>query len=345
MTNQLRGELSPHDNRKEKVKVKKILIVVTLVVATCLLTWSLVQSDNHDANQDKVDEDSLIIAEYKWNGELQQISLAELNAAIAELPVYRQQNYASKKGKAEFLESYIDEKLKMHQAADEGFDKLAEHMQKMEDYSHQLMVEKLTEKEVDEKVSITDADLMAYYEEHKSEYIEVEKVRATCITLDDEDLANETLDAILEGKDIKEMAKELTEAKKIANGPGTSQQDPGNTGYFGKSTSADWSEFIDAVFEMEVNEITDTVFETDVREDTFYLIFRKEEQKPERQKEFDEVKSDVNRKVERAKKRARILEWVEEISKAGKLKTYPENIPEPVQPVPENTEESNSTDE
>ncbi|MYB63488.1 hypothetical protein F4X73_02250 [Candidatus Poribacteria bacterium] len=214
----------------------------------------------------------------------------------------------------------------------------------MEDYSYQLMVEKLTEMEVDEKISITDADLMAYYEKNKSDYIEEEKVRATCITLDDEDFANETLDKILAGKDIKEMAKELTAAKKVASGPGTGQQDPGNTYFFGKSASPNWSEFIDEVFEMKVNEMTETVFETDVGEDTFYLIFRKEEEKPERQREFDEVKSDINRKVEREKKRARILEWVEEISNAGKLKTYPENIPQTLLPEPENTENGKESD-
>lgn len=332
--------------------MKKLLIVATLVVVTCLLTWSLVRSDNHEVEEvevDKdsiveIDKDSIIIAEYKWNGELHRISFAELEAAIAELPVYKQQNYANKKGKAEYLETYINEKLKLLQATDEGFDKLEDHLKKMENYSHQLMVEKLTEIEVDEKISITDADLMAYYEKNKSDYIEEEKVRVTCITLDDENLANETLDKILAGKDIKDMAKELTEANKVANGPGTSQQDPGNTFFFGKSASSNWSEFIDAVFEMKVNEITETVFETDVGEDTFYLIFRKEEEKSERQKEIDEVKSDINRKVERKKKRTRILEWVEEISKAGKLKTYPENIPETLLPEPENTKESKISD-
>ena len=36
--------------------------------------------------------------------------------------------------------------------------------------------------------------------------------------------------------------------------------------------------------------MTDTVFEIDVSDETFYLIFRKEEHQPERQKEFEEVR-------------------------------------------------------
>ena len=321
--------------------MKKTIIIFLLVAVSCLLTWRFVQSDSHEKSEPAIDESQVILVEYKWNGEPYQISLADLNAAIAELPVYRQQNYKTRADKAEYLEELIEERLKIHRAIDEGFDKLSEHLKKLEDYTHQLMVEKLTETEVDAKVNYTDGDLMAHYEANLSEYVEDEKVRATCITLDDEDLANETLDAIIAGKDIAEMAKELSEAGKLANGPGSSDpDDPGNTYFFTKSASPRWAEFIDAVFEQEVGDMTDTVFEIDVSEETFYLIFRKEEHQPERQKEFDEVKKDIDRTVERTKKRERINEWVTEISDRGKLKTYPENIPEP--PQPEETESETS---
>lgn len=313
--------------------MKKTIIIFIIVAVSCLLTWRFGQSDSHENPEPAIDGNQVILAEYKWNGELYQISLADLNTAIAELPVYRQQNYKTRADKAEYLEELIDERLKIHRAIDEGFDKLPEHLKKLEDYTHQLMVEKLTEMEVDAKVNYTDGDLMAHYEANLSEYVEDEKVRATCITLDDEDLANETLDAIIAGKDIAEMAKELSEAGKLANGPGSSDpDDPGNTYFFTKSASPRWAEFIEAVFEQEVGDMTDTVFEIDVSEETFYLIFRKEEHQPERQKEFEEVKKDIERTVERTKKRERINEWVTEISDRGKLKTYAENIPEPPQP-------------
>ena len=311
---------------------------------TCFLTWTLVKSDSHDTEEQQIDKNQIIIAEFKWKGELQQISLFELETAIAELPVYRQQNYSTKEGKAEYLEDYIDEKLKLLQATDLGFDKLEDFLNKMDDYTHQLMVEKLTEIEVDAKVQFSDEDLLEYYDQHKGDYIEEARVRATCITLDDEDLAHETLDQIKAGKDIVEMAKALSDDNKIANGPGKNADDPGNTNFFTKSASPNWSEFIEAAFEQEIGEMTEAVFETDVDDKTYYLIFRKEEHQPDRQKEFDEVKSDIERKVLREKKRARIFEWIEEMSSAAKLKTYPENIPIP--PEPEETEQQdNPSDE
>ena len=321
--------------------MKKTITVFVIVAVTCLLTWRFVQSDSHEQPAPAMDESQMIVAEYKWNGDTHQISLADLNAAIAELPVYRQQNYKSRADKAEYLEELIEERLKILRAIDDGFDKLSEHLKKLDDYMHQLMVEKLTEMEVDAKVGYTTDDLMAHYQENLSEYVEDEKARATCITLDDEDLANEALDAIKAGKDIVDMAKELFETGKLANGPGsTNEDDPGNTNFFTKAASARWGEFIEAVFAQEVGEMTDAVFETDVNDETFYLIFRKEEHQPDRQKEFDEVKDDIERTVERARKRARINDWVTEISQKGKLKTYPENIPMPPQPEEAETEES-----
>ena len=321
--------------------MKKMITIFVVVAMTCLLTWRFVQSDSHEQPAPAMDESQVILTEYKWNGETHQISLADLNAAIAELPVYRQQNYKSRADKAEYLEELIEERLKILRATDAGFDKLPEYLKKLEDYTHQLMVEKLTEMEVDSKVVYSDADLIAHYQANLNEYIEEEKARATCITLDDEDLANETLDAIKAGKDIVDMAKELSEAGKLVNGPGsTSPDDPGNTNFFKKTASPRWSEFIEAVFAQEVGEMTDAVFETDVSDETFYLIFRKEEHQPERQKEFDEVKDDIERTVERTKKRTRINEWVTEISEKGKMKIYPENIPEPTQPQEAETEES-----
>ncbi len=322
--------------------MKKTIAIFVMVTVTCLLTWKFVQSDSHEQPMSAMDESKIILAEYKWNGEPYQISLADLNAAIAELPVYRQQNYDTREDKAEYLEELIDERLQILRAADDGFDSLAEHVKKLEDYTHQLMVEKLTEAEVDAKILVTDEDLMAYYQANLSEYIEEAKVRATCITLDDEDFANETLDAIKAGKDIVEVAKELAEAGKLANGPGTNEDDPGNTYLFTKSVSPRWAEFTDAVFAQEVGEMTDILFEVDVNDETFYLIFRKEEHQPDRQQEFDEVEGDVQRTIEREKKRARISEWVTEITEKGKLKTYPENIPEPPKMEEAETEESES---
>ena len=274
-----------------------------------------------------VAESQIIVAQYEWDG-THQISLADLKAAIADLPRYRRQNYETKAGKAKSLGEFIDEKLKLLEAIEKGFDKDAESLKEVESYKHQLMVKRLTEIEVDEKISYTEADLRAYYEAHKADYVEKEKSQASVICLTDRDRAQEVLDQIKRGKDIIEMAKELSEKRELT-GPGSDEDEPGKEYPFTRSAYPHWPKFIDAVFEQEIGEMTEEVFEIEVGDRTYYMIFRKDTYTPERQKPFDKVKDDVEWEVDREKKRQRINEWVGAVSEAGRLKTYPDRIPAP----------------
>ncbi|MCZ6676943.1 MAG: peptidyl-prolyl cis-trans isomerase [Candidatus Poribacteria bacterium] len=315
--------------------MKRKFLVFVAIAAAALISWQIVQSQEAAG---PMDESQVIVAQYEWNG-VHQISLADLNAAIKDLPRYRRTKYQTKKGKTTYLEELINEKLKLLAAIEQGFDKDEGFHKNREEYKHQLMIERLTEMEVDEKVSVTEEDFQQYYEENKDTYIEKAKVRATCITVTDEELAHETLEQIKGGKDILEMAKELSAQGKLA-GPGSNPDEPGNTGLFSRDASIKAQDFTDAVFEMELGETTEHVFELDIDEQTYYMIFRKEEHKPERQKLFEEVKSRVEYPVKREKKRQRITEWVAGVTAQGKLKTYPERIPEP--PPEEDVQEEQS---
>ncbi len=302
--------------------MKRKLIVLVVIVAIGFTGWQIAQPQS-----EPVDENKIIVAQYEWDS-AHQISLAELTEAIEDLPRYRRENYQTKEGKAEYLKQFIDEKLKLLDAIDKGFDKDAESLKKVESYRHQLMVERLTEIEVDEKVSYTEADLKAYYEAHKADYVEREKSQASVICLTDRDRAQAVLDQIKGGKDIIEMAKELWENRELA-GLGADPDEPGKMYPFTRSAYPRWSKFINVVFEQEIGEMTEDIFEIEVDDQTYYMLFRKDAYSPERQKPFDEVKDDVEWEVKREKKGQRIDELVEMVSEAGKLKTYPDRIPEP----------------
>lgn len=322
--------------------MKKTLSVLAIVAAICFTAWRVVQSQDLDSSAESVDESQVIVAEYNWEGSLKQISLADLKAAIEELPPHRQQKYENRAGKTEYLDELIAEKLKLLAAIEKQFDNDEEFLKKAEDYKHQLMVERLTENEVDKKISYTDEDIKQYYEANKDEYIEEPEVQATCIALLDEDRAHEVLEKIKDGEDIVKMAKKLWEIGEL-EGPGANEEEPGRTRFFSQDESNEWREFIDTLFEMEIGEMTQEVFETDIRDRTYFMIFRKRDHRPERQKELDEVRSRVERQVEREKKRQRIKEWVEAFTTEGKLKTYSERIPEP--PPEEESEEETSPPE
>lgn len=317
-------------------KYSRISLVLLLISGINLLSYNC---DGQINNAER------IIAEFEWGGR-HHITFEEMMKEINELPEHKQRQYQDKEGLEHYMMLMAESRLVLCLARDRklnedpeilknvrdhfsGFPNTSEYRKKREDYIHQLMVEKMVEMEVDRKIRYTDGDLKAYYEEHKSGYVTEARVRAICITLNDEDFANEVLDAIKAGKDIVEMAKELMEASKLANGPGTNQDDPGNTYLFSRTTSLRWSEFINAVFDLEIGEMTDVVFETEVNDGTYYLIFRKEEYQPARNQTFSEVKRDIEQVVVQNKTQTRIIEWITELSEKAKLKTYPENIPQP----------------
>ena len=304
--------------------MQKMLMVLGVIAAIGLTGRQTVQSQGTAV---PVDEGQIIVAQYEWDG-THQISLAVLKAAIGELSKYRQENYASKEGQTEYLEELINEKLKFLAAIEKGFDTDKGLLTAVEKYEHQLMITRLAEIEVDEKISYTEAELKGYYEAHKAEYVAEEQVRASVICLTDRDRAQEALAEIQGGKDIIEVAKELSENGELT-GPGSSKNAPGTTRPFTRSVYSSWQKFVDAVFEQEIAEMTEAVFEIEIGEQTYYMIFRKEEHLPERQKSFDEVKADIGWKVEGEKKPRRFTEWLEEVSRAGMLKTYPDRIPEP----------------
>ena len=309
--------------------MKKTLIMLIGLVAVNVGGWQIAQSQQADSATESVDENQIILAEYQWNGENFEISLADFKAAIGELSIFQQENYASKAGKAKYLPEFIDDKLKVLAAIDKGLDKDEDILKKAREYKHTLLIERLTLIEVDEKVSPTEEDRRRYYEAHKSEYVEEAAARVACISVLEKALVQEALAQIKAGTDISELAKELSEKEKLF-GPGSNKVDPGNTGLFTKDESEDWQVFIDAAFEMKVGDITEEILELEMDHETYYLIFRKEEHIPERIADFEEVRDYIEPSVMREKKRQRIIEWVVEVTTASGLKTYPERIPEAV---------------
>ena len=206
--------------------MNKTLIILIVLAAIDVTGWQIARSQQTDSVTESVNKSQIILAEYQWNGRQFEISLVDFKAAIGELSIFQQENYASKAGKAEYLPEFIDEKLKVLAAIDKGLDKDADILKKAQEYKHTLLIERLTLIEVDEKVSPTEEDRRHYYEEHKSEYVEEAAAQVTCISVVEKALAQEALAQIKAGIDISELAKRLSEKGKLF-GPGSNKVDPG----------------------------------------------------------------------------------------------------------------------
>jgi len=276
-----------------------------------------------------------VIAKFRWHwyGAQQYITNEEMEQKISKLPEYRQQNLEKKERRIEYFnENIVDERLKFLAAKDAGLHKKSETEEKLREYLNQLMVEKLAKQEVDDKVSVTEDDMKDYYEKNKNKYIEPEKVRLTCIILEDKEKAEKVFRRIKRGEDIVELEKEVSDMELNLWPRGSDFIDVNNYRV---------PEFVKAVSEVKVGQMTPEIVVQKVRDvPSYYIMFRKEEVKAPIQKTLEEVKEDVQGAVESANRRARMNEWVEELYTESNLKIFKDKIPPPTTETKESEAEA-----
>ncbi len=276
-----------------------------------------------------VGADGTVIAEFEWNGK-QHITLEEMMQEISELPEYKQRQYQDKEGLETYMLLMAESRLILNLARDEKLNEDPEILKKVQDYLHELMVKRITTQEVDDKLALTEQDYLDYYETHKEDYVRPAQVRLTCITVVNKERADETWAQIKEGKDLAELAQELSDKGELV-GPGANPASPGDTDYISRDSFPSGTEpFLDAAFAAEIGTLHDGVIEVDVQGQKYYMIFRKDEARDAYQKPFDEedVRRNVERKVEREKRQALMDGWISQLRERAEVKTYIDRIPE-----------------
>jgi len=148
-----------------------------------------------------------------------------------------------------------------------------------EDIKRQLMINSILE-ETRNQVSISDKELLEYYNENKENFLEPEQVHARHILVETEEAANNLLLQLKEGlTDFAELAKE----KSI----GPSAPSGGDLGFFARGQMV--KEFEDAAFSLEPGEISGVV-----QTQFGYHIIKCEEKKEEYSPTFEEAKERIS---------------------------------------------------
>ena len=293
----------------------------------------------------KAGAEGTVIAEFEWDGK-HQITLEEMLQEISELPSYKQPQYQEAEGGyEEYMNLMAESRLILCLAKDKKLNEDPAVLKKVQDYYHELLVDKITEIEVEQKLKLTEEDYQAYYEENKGDYVVAEKVRLTCITLQNEERAKEVFQRIKDGKDIADLAKELAANGELI-GPGSNNEIPGDTDFFDNTMySRRAKPFSDAAFELEVGQMNEEILHIELDGEHYYLIFRKEEAQPERQQTLEErsVRRNVERHVETQKREELMTDWLIRLHEQAQVKTFADRIPDT--PEPEDEAETESTDE
>ena len=293
----------------------------------------------------KAGAEGTVIAEFEWNGK-HHITLEEMLQEISELPTYKQPQYQEAEGGyAEYMNLMAESRLILCLAKDRKLDEDPEVLKKVQDYYHELLVDRITEIEVDQKLKPTEEDYQLYYEENKADYVVLEKVRLTCITVQNEERSKEVFQRIKDGEDIADLAAELAENGELI-GPGSNNEIPGDTDFFDNTMySRRAKPFSDAAFELEVGQMNEEILHIELDGEHYYLIFRKEEVQPARQQTLEEnsVRRNVERHVQNQKREELMTDWLIRLHEQAKIKTFSDRIPDA--PEPEEEAETESTDE
>lgn len=298
-------------------------------ISILLLTILALHPFFYSCGDKAIGADGTVIAEFEWDGK-QRITLEEMMQEISELPEYKQRQYQDKEGLYEYMTLMAESRLILCLAKDQNLNEDPEILKKVKDYLQELMIEKLTEQEVDQKISLSEELYQAYYDVNKENYVRPEQVRLLCITLQDKERADEVFAEIKAGKDIAVSAQELSDRGEVV-GPGANPAAPGDTDYISRNSYPTGTEpFMDAAFNAEIGEIHPSVIEVEVQGQKFYMMFRKDDARDAFQRPFSEedVRKDVIRKVEREQRDELMKNWIKLLREQAEVKTFIDRIPE-----------------
>jgi peptidyl-prolyl cis-trans isomerase C len=208
---------------------------------------------------------------------------------LGTLPEWAKSRFRTEEGKRQFLDEIIKEELLYQEAKNSGIDKNKEFEDKLEEFKRMTLVSTLLKSEVEEKSEITDTEVRDFYEEHKETFKLGEEVNAKHILVDTQEEAEDILKKILKDEDFDELAKNFSKDH-------TTAVKGGDLGFFGRGRMV--PEFENIAFSLKPGEVSDPV-----KTQFGYHIIKVIEKKEGKQREFEEVKPIVERrlKVEKQK--------------------------------------------
>ncbi len=322
--------------------MKRFSIVHTILLVALMATLPFLYSCGDKA----IGADGTVIAEFEWDGK-QRITLEEMMQEISELPEYKQRLYRDKAGLEEYMTLMAESRLILCLAKDQKLNEDPEILKKVQDYLIDLMVEKITEQEVESKLLLSEEDYLNYYEANKEDYIRPKQVKLMCITLMDKQRADEVYAELKAGKDIAVAAQELSDRGELV-GPGANPEAPGDTDYISKNTYPTGTEpFMEAAFNAEIDKLHPSVIEVEVQGAKYYMMFVKKEARDAFQRPFseEEVRRSVVRKAERERRDMLMKEWTTKLRERAEVKTFIDRIPEDKAPEEVQQQEEQQTEE
>lgn len=295
---------------------------VALLVLVFVMVFSVVAFAQDKAPAEKEQRDvEKVLAKV---GDV-EIKVKDVDMVIAQLPQQQAFMFNTDYGRKRILTELVNKELFYLWAEDSKIAERDDFKADLENIRKNLM-SNYAMKEVMKDITVSEEDVAKYYEEKKDEFKEPEQVKASHILVASEDEAIEIL-ALLEGKEktFEEAAKEFSSCP--------SKEKGGELGFFAKGQMV--KEFEEAAFALEAGSMSEPV-----KTEYGWHIIRVDEKKPERLKELEEVKGQINEKLLNEKQMTKYNDTLTEIKAKHTVEMFEEKKEEPKEASGDNASES-----
>ncbi len=235
-----------------------------------------------------------------------EITDQEVAARLKQLPPQYKNAFASEEGQKRFIDQLTQEKLIYLEAQKEKYDTNAEVLKQVAQATQTFMIRQYLADSLAD-VKGTEADLRTYYDEHGAEFTGQAKVQAKHILCKTEEEAKTAKARVLKGESFEEVAKEVSTGPSGKNG--------GDLGWFEKEQMV--PEFGNTAFSMEKDAVSDPV-----KTKFGYHIIKVYDKTPARTKSFEEVRAEIEPKVNTIKQKEYMDELIEKLKKEYPVAIY-----------------------
>jgi parvulin-like peptidyl-prolyl isomerase len=166
------------------------------------------------------------------------------------------------------------------------------------------LIRKLIEREVVEKIPVTDEEIEQYYNKHIADYRDNTRFHARQILVDKKEVADRLYARLMKGEDFQALAKEFSVSPDAARG--------GDLGFFDANAYPEvFAEICQQLSPGEISKVKATPYG--------YQIFQLIAKRPPRQRSMDEVRERIEQKLKEQRVEEVFAPWLEGLMKRAKV--------------------------
>ena len=206
--------------------------------------------------------------------------------------------------KKDLLEDMAAEHFLLKEAERRGLDKDPDVNNLIQTAHNKILIAKLVEKEVDQKIHVEAEEVAKYYEFHKEEFMTPLLLRAAHILVKTQEEADSVKAALDGGADFEEMARQKSLDATAIRG--------GDLGFFQKGQFV--PEFEEAVFAMKKGEVSGPV-----KSPFGYHLIKLNDRMEPRLRELKAVRNIIEERLFREKRSKTFMEFVDMLKGNAKI--------------------------